>query len=216
MKHFALILLLSFSVTHATSRLHFNKQGDIVKPDFEQVRLGLKDSKNGHLDSAMAHYKKAARFGNYYAMTLIAVEYIKQKDYVHAKAWLDLIDLNRTQQRDVITDTLNLLEQKLTSAELFESTKIHQNLLQKYSHEATFEYRESWREGLQFTGTKTRGRIPQNLTIVLEAEGNIEKTSKMTVTGHEIRAQLEKYVHEYDFDVPFGEVRLPPVEIIEN
>lgn len=216
MKYIFFTLLLSFSLSLTASRLHFNKHGDIVKPDFEQVRLGLKDSEKGKVDSAMAHYKKAARFGNYYAMTLIAVEYIKQKDYVQAKAWLNLIDLNRTQQRDLISDTLNLLERKLTADQMAESAKTHQELLQKYSHEATFDYRESWRNGLQFTGTKTRGKVPQYLTIVLEAEGNIEKTSKVSVTGHEIRSQLEHYVHEYDFDVPFGEVNLPPVEMIED
>ncbi len=72
-------LFLSLTNVNADSRLHFNNMGDIVKPDFEHIRLGLVDNKKGKEESALKRFKAAARYGNYYAITLVSVYYINKK-----------------------------------------------------------------------------------------------------------------------------------------
>ncbi len=210
------VLIFSLSSVNADSRLHFNKMGDIVKPDFEHIRLGLIDSKKGKDESALKRFKAAARFGNYYAITLISVNHINNKDFINALAWLELIDLNRSEQNELISDTLTLLEKKLSPEEIKQAKQINQELRPVYGHEAAFKYREKWKKRLQFTGTKIRGKVPDNLTIVLEAQGSIDGTSSISVTGHEIRAQLDQFVYEYDFDIPIGQVILEPIEEIDE
>ncbi|WP_099018252.1 hypothetical protein [Marinicella litoralis] len=190
--------------------------GDIVKPDFEHIRLGLEDSKKGKDESALKRFKAAARYGNYYAITLISVNYINQKDFVNALAWLKLIDLSRSEQKDLISDTMNLLAKKLSPQQSANANQIHQELVATYGHEAALAYRESWKNRLQFTGSKIRGRVPDNLTIVLEADGSIDRTASISVTGHEIKAQLDQFVYEYSFDIPLGQVILEPVEMLDQ
>jgi hypothetical protein len=213
MKIIASMLLLVFSLADASNRIHFNKHGDIVKPDFEQVRLGLIDSKKGQHEAAMIRYMKAAKFGNYYAITLIAAQYIEQQEHVKALAWLHLIDLNKTQQRDVVIQTLKLLETKLNTQDLQAAANLNQKLVATYGHEAAFKYREKWKKSLLFTGSHIRGKVPKNLTFSYEIGAGGANQSAFSIPGHRVESQLQQFVFEYEFDIPVGEVILAPIDL---
>ena len=38
----------------------------------------------------------------------------------------------------------------------------------------------------------------------------------MTVTGHEVRRQVDNFIYEYDFEFSQGDVSLKELEIIES
>jgi hypothetical protein len=207
------LLLLTSSAVHGSKHLQFNSQGNIIKPDYEQVRIGLKHSKNGKHKVALKRFKKAARFGNYYAITLIAAQYINQKDYVKALAWLQLIDLTKTPHQEVIAESISLLENHLSAEKVQAATQLNQDLMVQYGHEAAFKNRERWRNSLQFTGTNIRGKVPQNLKFTYSIGDGGADQHTFTIPAHQVEGQLNQFVYEYEFDFPAGEVTLGPIDL---
>jgi hypothetical protein len=74
-------LLIFFNLSHAEYGLHFDDSGNIIKPDHYYLAKGIKDDKDGFKKSAIKHFKQAAEFGNQYAMSLIALYHMQDKDY---------------------------------------------------------------------------------------------------------------------------------------
>jgi hypothetical protein len=81
-------------------------------------------------------------------------------------------------------------------------------LRETYGHYPTLLRREAWKKSLKFTGTHIKGYIPPFLTINLN--------SGMTVSGHEVRRQVDNFIYEYDFEFSQGDVSLKELEIIES
>jgi hypothetical protein len=207
-------LLLFFCLTalinsgYAEYGLHFDDSGQIIKPDQYHLAKGLKDDKDGFRDSALKHFTQAAEFGNQYAMSLIALYHMQDKDYVSALAWFKLLDLKQIPNSDFLNAIMSNLIKISQPEEIKAAEKLKTQLSETYGHYPTLLRREAWKNSLKFTGTHIKGYIPPFLTIQLN--------SGMTVTGHEVRRQVDNFIYDYDFSFGQGHVTLDDIEIIDS
>lgn len=207
-----LILFISlttlFSLSHAEYGLHFNDNGQIIKPDQYYLAKGLKDDKDGFKQSALKHFKQSAEYGNQYAMSLIALYHMQDKDYVSAMAWFKLLDLDQIPNSDFLSAIMSNLEKVSQAKDIKEAKELKSKLSETYGHYPTLLRREAWKKSLKFTGTRIKGYIPPFLTIQLN--------SGMTVTGHDVRRQVDNFIYEYEFEFGQGNVTLDDIEIIDT
>ncbi|MCF6300415.1 MAG: hypothetical protein L3J52_04780, partial [Proteobacteria bacterium] len=75
-----IILFIASSVSAKDFGLHFDDSGNIIKPDQEFMWRGMDDEKDGFRNSAFKNFKRAAEFGNYHAMSLVALYLMQDKD----------------------------------------------------------------------------------------------------------------------------------------
>ncbi len=188
--------------------LHFDDSGNIIKPDQYYLARGLKDDNDGFKKSALKHFKKSAEFGNQYAMSLIALYHMQDKDYVSALAWFKLLDLNQIPNSDFLRAIMNNLTKVSEPEQIQAAETLKSELKETYGHYTTLLRREQWKNNLQFTGTRIKGYIPPFLTIQLN--------SGMTVTGFDVRRQVDNFIYEYEFEVGQGNVSLEDIELIET
>lgn len=188
--------------------LHFDDSGNIIKPDQYYLARGLKDDNDGFKKSALKHFKKSAEFGNQYAMSLIALYHMQDKDYVSALAWFKLLDLNQIPNSDFLRAIMNNLTKVSEPEQIQAAETLKSELKETYGHYPTLLRREQWKNNLQFTGTRIKGYIPPFLTIQLN--------SGMTVTGFDVRRQVDNFIYEYEFEVGQGNVSLEDIELIET
>jgi len=207
-----LILFLSlttlFGLSHAEYGLHFNDSGQIIKPDQYYLAQGLKDDKDGFKKDALKHFKKAAEFGNQYAMSLIALYHMQDKDYVSALAWFKLLDLDQIPNSDFLKAIMSNLTKISEPQQIKAAETLKSELKETYGHYPTLLRREDWKKSLQFTGTHIKGYIPPFLTIRLN--------SGMTVSGHNVRQQVDNFIYDYEFEFGQGNVTLDEIELIES
>lgn len=187
--------------------LHFDDSGNIIKPDQYYLARGLKDDNDGFKKSALKHFKKSAEFGNQYAMSLIALYHMQDKDYVSAMAWFNLLDLEKIPNSDFLRTMMNNLEKVSSPEDIEAAHELKSTLRETYGHYPTLLRRENWKKSLEFTGTRIKGYIPPFLTIQLN--------SGMTVTGQEVRRQVDNFIYEYEFSFGQGNVNLKEIELIE-
>ncbi|MCW8869714.1 MAG: hypothetical protein OQK49_03340 [Proteobacteria bacterium] len=203
---FFLMMMLSFG--HAKYGLHFDDNGQIIKPDQYYLAKGIKDDQDGFKQSALKHFKQAAEFGNQYAMSLIALYHMQDKDYVSALAWFKLLDLDQIPNSDFLKAIMNNLTKVSESNQIEAAETLKSELKETYGQYPTLLRREQWKNNLQFTGTRIKGYIPPFLTIQLN--------SGMTVTGFDVRRQVDDFIYEYEFEVGQGNVSLEDIELIET
>ncbi len=201
-------LLFVFGLSHAKYGLHFDDSGNIIKPDHYYLAKGLKDDKDGFKKSALKHFKQSAEFGNQYAMSLIALYHMQDKDYVSALAWFKLLDLDQIPNSDFLSAIMSNLTKISSPEEIKAAKELKAKLKETYGHYPTLLRREAWKKSLKFTGTRIKGYIPPFLTIQLN--------SGMIVTGHDVRRQVDNFIYEYDFEFSQGDVSLKELEIIES
>lgn len=209
MRKITFIALLVFTgLACADYGLHFDDTGKIIKPDQEYLWRGIDDEKDGFRNSAFKNFKRAAEFGNYHAMSLVALYYMQDKDYMSAHAWFKLIDLGKIPNRAYVEEIVANLETLMTSKKLKKAEELKAELSETYGSYPTMLRREEWKNNLRFTGTHLKGHIPPFLRIQLN--------SGMVVTGHSVKEQVEQFIYEYEFDFGQGEVTLDEIELIEE
>ncbi len=196
-----------FSVSHAEYGLHFDDSGQLIKPDQYYLAKGLKDDKDGFRQSALKHFTRAAEYGNQYAMSLIALYHMQDKDYVSALAWFKLLDMKQIPNSDFLKAIMSNLTKISQPEQLKAAEELKAQLSETYGHYPTLLRREAWKKSLKFTGTHIKGYIPPFLTIQLN--------SGMTVTGQEVRQQVDNFIYDYDFSFGQGNVKLDDIEIID-
>lgn len=205
-----LVILLSALSSITTAKeygLHFDDTGKIIKPDQHYLWLGVKDEKAGFRDSAFKNFKLAAEYGNYHAMSLVALYFLQDKDYKSAHAWFKLIDLGKIPNREYMETMVKNLEIMLSPEALKTSNKDRAELSETYGSYPAMLRREEWRSRLKFTGTHIRGYIPPFLRINLN--------SGVSISGANVKKQVENFVYNYEFDFGVGEVVLDEIELIE-
>ncbi len=200
-------LLACCSFAFADYGLHFDDSGNIIKPDQHYLWLGVDDEKAGARESAFKNFKKAAEYGNYHAMSLVALYKMQDKDYMAAHAWFKMIDLGKIPNKAYVEEIVSNLETLMTPEQLERAEKLKSKLAESYGSYPTMVKREEWRKSLKFTGTHIKGHIPPFLRIQLN--------SGMVVTGRDVKEQVEKFIYEYEFDFGQGEVTLDEIELIE-
>lgn len=201
-------LLIVSGLSHAEYGLHFNDSGQIIKPDQYYLAKGLKDDRDGFKKAALKHFKRAAEFGNQYAMSLIALYHMQDKNYVSALAWFKLLDLDQIPNSDFLQAIMSNLTKISEPDDLQAAEDLKAELKETYGHYPTLLRREAWKKSLRFTGTHLKGYIPPFLTIQLN--------SGMTITGHDVRRQVDNFIYEYDFEFSQGDVSLKELEIIDS
>ncbi len=211
MKHMkkltAITCLLITSLAFADYGLHFDDKGQIIKPDQHYLWLGIDDERDGFRDSAFKNFKRSAAFGNYHAMSLVALYYMQDKDYLSAYAWFKLIDLGKIPNAAYLEEIIGNIETVLSKDELKQADDMRYDLSETYGSYPTMLKREEWKNNMKFTGTHIKGYIPPFL--------KIELNSGYVVTGRDLKEQVEKFIYEYEFSFGQGEVTLDEIEIIE-
>ena len=188
--------------------LHFDDSGNIVKPDQEFLWRGIKDEKDGFRDSAFKNFKQAAEFGNYHAMSSVALYFMQDKDYKSSHAWFKLIDLSKIPNREYMEEIIKNLEALMSDEELKQAEELNSELTETYGNYAAMQRRAEWKNSLQFTGTHLKGYIPPFLRISLN--------SGMQVSGHNLKKQVDTFIYDYEFTFGVGEVTLDEIELIEE
>ncbi|KAA3639089.1 MAG: hypothetical protein DWP95_11200 [Proteobacteria bacterium] len=204
---FAICFLVLSGMAIAEYGLHFDDSGNIIKPDQYYLAKGIKDDKDGFKNDALKNFKKAAEFGNQYAMSLIALYHMQDKDYVAALAWFNMLDLKKIPNSDFLKAIITNLEKISEPEQIQAAGAMKADLSETYGHYPTLLRREAWKKSLKFTGTHIKGYIPPFLTIQLN--------SGMVVTGHNVRRQVDNFIYEYEFDFGQGNVTLEDIELIE-
>ncbi len=212
---YILLFLIVSTISIARSSVSFDTMGNITAPDSELLILGKKANKKGHTEDANKNFKKAAELGNEQAKVFLANHYINAKNYPNALAWLKLIEPNLIKNNATISQAIDTLSDAMTQQEQNTSQILHDQLKSTYGQSAAQQNRLNWRDQLQFTGTRIRGQIPSQLT-VLPVENGMLGTNAITITGHEIRSQLDQYVNAYEHQLQKGQVTLAPIEISEH
>ena len=188
--------------------LHFDDQGKIIQPDQAYLSEGLKDEQDGYPEDAYKNFMKSAEFGNLYAMSLVGFYHLKNKELTKALAWFNLVDSDKIPNSQMIEQMKSNLEQVLTEDELKASNKMQSELVETYGSYPTLVRRESWKNNLKFTGTHIKGHIPAFLTFNLN--------SGVSVSGFNVKKQVEQFIYNYEFDPNMGEVTLEEFEVVEG
>ncbi|VAW45527.1 hypothetical protein MNBD_GAMMA02-1787 [hydrothermal vent metagenome] len=202
-----IILFIASSVSAKDFGLHFDDSGNIIKPDQEFMWRGMDDEKDGFRNSAFKNFKRAAEFGNYHAMSLVALYLMQDKDYQSAHAWFKLIDLGKIPNREYMEEIVGNLETMMSPQELQQADDMKAELAETYGSYPTMLRRAEWKNSLKFTGTHIKGYIPPFLRIQLN--------SGMEITGQNLKKQIETFIYDYEFNFGVGEVTLDEIEIIE-
>lgn len=203
-------LMLSFIATATLAKdygLHFDDRGNIIKPDQHYLWKGMDDEKDGFRQAAFKNFKKAAEFGNFHAMSLVALYHMQDQDYLAAHAWFNLIDLSKIPNRAYIEDIVKNLELLMSPEQLKKAQNMKDSLAETYGAYPTLLRREEWKNNMKFTGTHLKGHIPNFLRIQLN--------SGAVVTGSDLKEQMEQFIYEYEFSLGQGEVTLDEIELIE-
>lgn len=212
---FALVFMVISHTGSAKTHVSFDQMGNMIAPDHKLLMLGKKANKKGHFADANEMFKKAALFGNEQAKVLLANNFINSQNYSSALAWLKLIELKHIENPETITQAIQSLKQILEPQQITASQALFKQLQATYNSQSAQQYRQVWRNKLQFTGTRIRGQVPSQLT-VLPVENGTLGINTITITGHEIRAQLNQFVNQYAFDIPMGKVILEPIVSLES
>ncbi len=209
MKKLMLILLVLAATSQAKLNygLHFDDEGNIIRPDQELLAQGLDDEKAGFKKSAMKNFIKSAEFGNYHAMSLVGLYHLQDEDYIKAHAWFNLIDLAQIPNRPYIEKIITNLEIVLKPKQLDKAKKLKAKLAETYGTYPTLLRREEWKKNLKFTGTHIKGYIPASL--------NFRLNSGRTITAFDVREQVNDFIYEYEFDVGQGNVTLEEIEVVD-
>lgn len=206
------LFALAFTASAKKYGLHFDDHGNIISPDKEFLARGLDDEKDGFRDVALKNFKLSAEYGNHLAMSLVGLYHMQDKNYVEAWAWYDLVNAEKLPNSAMLKDLKSHLVNLMSPKQLKEAKKVREKLSAKYGSYAALMRREAWkndtRNGMTFTGSHIRGHIPNMLTVKLN--------SGMSVSGFEIRKQIDEYIYEYEYDYGKGDVNLKDVEIIED
>ncbi len=203
-----IILFIASSVSAKDFGLHFDDSGNIIKPDQEFMWRGMDDEKDGFRNSAFKNFKRAAEFGNYHAMSLVALYLMQDKDYQSAHAWFKLIDLGKIPNREYMEEIVGNLEVMMSPQELQQADDMKSELAETYGSYPTMLRRAEWKNNLKFTGTHIKGYIPPFLRIQLN--------SGMEITGQNLKKQVETFIYDYEFNFGVGEVTLDEIELIEE
>ncbi len=209
-KWLLLILLSVFSFTSFSKEygLHFDDQGNIIKPDQEYFARGLDDEEAGFRKSALKNFKKSAEYGNHLAVSLVGLYNMQDKNYIEALAWYKIVETEKLENGVMIDNIIANLESFLKPKEVEKAEKRKSELLETYGSYATMAKRESWKKSMKFAGTNIKGYIPPMLRIQLN--------SGMVVTGNKLKKQVDDFIFNYEFNVPNGEVTLDEIEVIES
>ncbi|WP_154224487.1 hypothetical protein [Marinicella rhabdoformis] len=213
MKKLFILLLMVFngSVLAGTPGikfgLHFDEKGRIIRPDEVFLGRGLSDEKAGFKDQAMKNFKESATYGNAYAKYFLGLLYLQKKDYLNGHAWLSLLD-GEFKGADKVNSLLPRVKANLDEKQLQLAEEKLAELRETYGEYAALMKREKWRKSHKYTGTHIKGHIPNNL--------RIEVGNGVSVTGHNIRKQIETFVYEYEYQFRIGEVKLKETEFIDD
>ena len=223
MNKFILIsaFLLSFSVHSKNDDeisvgnygLHFNELGEVVKPDEYYTYLGAKDHYDGLNKSAINNFKRAASYGNTFAMHFVGLLYLQENDNVRGYAWLSLVPTNKGPHAEKTSALLDKLNQTLSPDELSQAEELKAKLLETYDVANTFERRLAWSKDFKLTGTHLKGRVPDHLRIVTTQFGGGNASSET------LKKSLNNFVYEYKLDfrlqdglVEQGEIKIQDTE----
>jgi len=210
MKKYILIVSVIFS-SLATAReygLHFDDNGNMIRPDQVFLAQGMSDDKAGFKASALKNFKKSAEYGNYLSMSLIGLYSMQEKDYVNALAWYKLVSLDKIPNGAYVKQMMDNLEKVMSPQELKKANQLKAELAETYGTYPTLLRREKWKKSLKFTGTHLKGYVPPFLTIQLN--------SGMVVTGSDVKRQIENFTYNYEFNTGVGEVILDDVEMLDE
>lgn len=206
-----LLLVLNGSVFSGTPGikfgLHFDEKGRIIRPDEVFLGRGLSDEKAGFKDQAMKNFKESATYGNAYAKYFLGLLYLQKNDYLNGFAWLSLLD-GEFKGADKVNSLLPRVKANLSEEQLKRADSMIEELKETYGEYAGLMKREKWRKSHKYTGTHIKGHIPPFLTIDV---GN-----GVTVSGQNIRKQIETFVYEYEYQFRLGEVNLKETEFIDD
>ncbi|MCX7553520.1 hypothetical protein OS175_06485 [Marinicella sp. S1101] len=202
-----LMLIIAFNTFAREFGLHFDDQGQIIKPDQEYLWRGLDDEKDGARNSAMKNFKLASEFGNYHAMSLVAYYYMQDKNYPLAHAWFKLIDFDKIPNRELLDNVVKNLQEIMSKDELSRAEALHNELIETYGSYPTLSRRMDWKKNLKFTGTNIKGYIPPFLRFQLN--------SGIQVTSNDLISQMDEFIFDYEFTVGTGRVTLDEIEVIE-
>ncbi|MFC3193477.1 hypothetical protein ACFODZ_04370 [Marinicella sediminis] len=205
---FILLLLILASAVRAEYGLHFDDNGQIIRPDEYYFAQGVEDREDGFAEAAHSQFLKSAAYGNQLAMSMVGFYHLNNKDLVKAVAWFQLVNPGQVDNSQQITDLIDNISAVLTAEELAMAKKLRAQLAETYGPLPTLVKRESWKKSLKFTGTSLKGYIPPFL--------RIELNSGISVTGSNLRNQIDGFIYEYEFGVPEGKVTLDDIEIPEQ
>lgn len=204
-------MLLSCAVNAGTPGvefgLHFDEQGNIIRPDEVFLGRGVKDDKAGYKASAMKNFKISASYGNAYAKYFLGLLYLQQNDYISGHAWLSLLD-KEFKGADKVNRLLPKVTANLSPEQAQKAKGLLAELKENYGEYAALLKREKWRKSHKYTGTHIRGHIPNFL--------KIEVGNGVTVTGTELKKQIETFVYEYEYQFRLGDVKLQETEYIDE
>ena len=217
-------LLLCISATAWAGK--FNQHGKLITPDMVAMQQGLKQQKDGYIESALKHYNHAARFGNNDAKYIIAMYHISNKNWSRGYAWFNLMTDASDEQKQNIASIQGLI----TDQEKQEAAKIYKNLKALYSPLANLEHRQAWASDGTIT-TRARVKSPirsvnsyspsRTITmtrsgpegvIVTNVAASVDPTS--AIPGEHLYQQINDYVFELENQV--GNVLLEDLELIET
>lgn len=202
------LLMMLSPVSAREFGLKFDDAGKIIKPDQEYLWRGMDDEKDGFRESAFNNFKKAAEYGNYHAMSVVALYLMQDKDYPAAHAWFKLIDLGKIPNKEYMEEIVSNLEALMTAEQLKQAEKLNAELTATYGSYPAMLRRAAWKDNFKFTGTNIKGYIPPFLRIQLN--------SGMEVTGANLKKQVDTFIYDYEFDFGMGEVTLDEIEIIDE
>lgn len=213
-----LLFIISFSA-HSEIDLKFNFMGEFVPPGKILQERGLRDYKNGNLNSSFKNFKRSAKFGNEMSKYLIALLYFEKKDWVTGYAWLNMVK-EPIDQRDQLIKKFNA---QLTKKELAISHDKLSQLQQEYSKMNIYDRRVKWQRKIRLTGTNIpglqrigskalsidaggldRGLLGKNTAKSKDnADGGSHGIIRPVTTSNNLKRSIRNYVLEY---APQGEV----------
>ena len=227
---FFLAFLLAFSVhsknddeiSVGSYGLHFNELGEVVNPDEYYTYLGAKDHYDGLNKSAINNFKRAASYGNTFAMHFVGLLYLQENDNVRGYAWLSLVPTNKGPYAEKTSALLDKLNQTLSPDELSRAEELKAKLLETYDVANTFERRLAWSKDFKLTGTHLKGRVPNHLAIITTPQigyGNVGNMTVSNASSETLKKSLRNFVYEYKLDfrlqdglVEQGEIKIQDTE----
>lgn len=206
--------------------LHYNKAGEIIKPDEYYFFQAMENTEDGYQESALKNFRKAASYGNTFGTYYTGLLYLQDDDQIKGHAWLTMANTKGFVFKDKISDLLTKLDHQMSHGELDEAKKFHNALKEVYGVEASLKRRLKWSRNFKITGTNISGNLPNFTKVITDlspgyrgriALNNTSRTNAF-IDVQSMKKQFNSFVYEYknDYRLIEGEVQIGDFELIND
>ena len=200
-------LLLASGLLFAKDTVTFNHKGELITPDEVHLIKGFSQVKEGFPQQAIESFPEASRYGTEQARLSIGQLQMEQNNYTEALAWLKLVNSKAVGQEGNINELKANIKAKLSDDKFNLAENRFLELEAIHNPIQAREYRENWRDGVNFSSSKLRRMTKSgmqftrnpNLTERERSSQVFVKQQHAKVNPIKLRKDINNFVENYTY-----------------